>query len=158
MRLPKGGLPTLIAALGPIGYLPVAPGTWGSGAGALIWWVGPSRLEWWWSGGVLLLFAGLSVYVAGRAERHLGHDARPIVIDEVAGQWLTLMFAPRIWWAILAGFFFFRIFDIVKPFPAGRSQRLPGGWGIVVDDLIAGLYAALALQLMIRLIGLNIAH
>lgn len=92
------------------------------------------------------------------AERELGLDAGPIVIDEVAGMLVTYLLVPlpdelvpRL--AVLAtGFVFFRIFDILKPFPVDRIQHLPGGYGIMADDLLAGLYANVALRITTTLL------
>jgi len=75
-------------------------------------------------------------------------DPQFVVIDEVAGQWVTLLFSPVTWKTVLAGFILFRAFDIVKPPPVRQLERLPEGTGIVVDDVAAGIYALLALQLL----------
>jgi phosphatidylglycerophosphatase A len=88
----------------------------------------------------------LAVWAAGAAERDLGHDAGPIVIDEVIGQSLALLFAPHRIGAFVAAFFLFRLFDIWKPLGAYQAQALPGGWGVVADDVIAGVTTLLALQ------------
>lgn len=134
-----------IATLGPIGFLPIAAGSWGSAVAVLIWWFGLQR--WGWKGQVLaiVILLPLAIWSAQQAEKRLGHDAHPIVIDEVVGQWITLLAAPGgAVWAI-AGFFLFRIFDVLKPSPVRESQKMPGGWGIVVDDVLAGVYAAICL-------------
>ena len=86
------------------------------------------------------------VMPAYRAEKTLGHDASPIVIDEVLGQMITLWFVPRSWPWVLAAFFLFRLFDIWKPLGAREAQNLPGGWGIVADDVLAGIYGFVVLQ------------
>jgi phosphatidylglycerophosphatase A len=88
----------------------------------------------------------ISVWAAGEAERVLGHDAGPIVIDEVIGQTLALLFVPHHVLAFVAAFFLFRLFDIWKPLGAYQAQSLPGGFGIVADDMIAGLTTMLAMQ------------
>jgi phosphatidylglycerophosphatase A len=97
-----------------------------------------------------------AIWMSHRAEAHYGHDAKAITIDEVVGMLVTFLGvglpeagAAR-WGALIAGFFLFRVMDIVKPFPAGRSQRLPGGWGVVADDVLAGVYANLGLRLALR--------
>jgi phosphatidylglycerophosphatase A len=77
-------------------------------------------------------------------------DPQFVVIDEVAGQWITLLFAPVAWKTMLAGFILFRGFDIVKPPPVRQLERLPEGTGIVVDDVAAGVYALAVLQLLIH--------
>ncbi len=136
----------LVATLGPVGFAPIAPATAGSAVVTLIAWfvpVEPPVI-------VTLLFVvgtAIAVWAAGIAEGSLGHDAGPIVIDEVIGQSLALLFAPHRVVAFVAAFFLFRLFDIWKPLGAREVQRLPGGWGVVADDVIAGLTACGALQL-----------
>jgi phosphatidylglycerophosphatase A len=94
------------------------------------------------------------VYCATVMEKTYGHDASQIVIDEFMGMQISLfMMKPSISLAI-AGFLLFRLFDIVKPFPVGRSQKIKGGLGVVVDDLLAGLYAYAALYIITRFIDL----
>ena len=88
----------------------------------------------------------LAVWAAGEAEKDLGHDAGPIVIDEVIGQTLALMFVPHRLLVFVAAFFLFRLFDIWKPLGAYQAQSLPGGFGIVADDAIAGITTMLAIQ------------
>jgi phosphatidylglycerophosphatase A len=98
---------------------------------------------------ILLLFLG--VWIAGRAEDLSGvKDARPIVIDEVVGMWISLVALPPRMEYWLAAFVLFRVFDVVKPFPADRAQRLGRGWGIMLDDVFAGIYANAVLQLFIK--------
>ena len=104
----------------------------------------------------LLLIAGVaavSVWSAGEAEKVLGHDAKPIVIDEVVGQSLALLLVPHSAWAFLAAFLLFRLFDIWKPLGARESQDLPGGWGIIADDVIAGLTACAVFHAGTALLG-----
>jgi phosphatidylglycerophosphatase A len=123
----------------------VAPGTAGSAVAVFILWLVPfSRV------GVLLFFIAVTLvgtWAAHRAERLLGDmkDPGTIVIDEVAGMTLAVLpFAPTL--TVLAvGFVLFRVFDVVKPFPARSSQHAAGGIGIMVDDLIAGLYALIVI-------------
>lgn len=102
--------------------------------------------------GAIVTLAGL--WAAGRAERMLGgKDPGAIVIDEVAGMTLSVLAFPLTVPTLAVGFVLFRVFDIVKPFPARASQRAPGGLGVMVDDLIAGLYALAALVLLRALFG-----
>jgi phosphatidylglycerophosphatase A len=97
---------------------------------------------------VVIFFLG--VWAAGRSEQFFGRtDPGHVVIDEVAGQMTAFLLLPHpSWKLLLAGFVLFRVFDISKPFPAGRAERLPGGWGIMVDDVIAGIYALGALAFL----------
>ena len=137
-----------MATAGGAGYAPVAPGTAGSAVAAAILWLvpfSPIGLGLW-----LLAVTVAGTWAAGRAERALGiKDPGPIVIDEVAGMTLSVLILPRTVPVLVAGFLLFRLFDIVKPFPARASQRLRGGVGVMVDDVIAGVYA-LAVLLVLR--------
>lgn len=144
-------LPLLVATGLGSGYFPFAPGTVGSALGVLL------HAGLWFAGGPLATLAGMLVatalgfWSAGKAEAHFARrDPGPVVIDEVAGQMLSLLFVPLTAGTALAGFILFRIFDILKPFPCRRLERLPGGSGIMTDDLMAGLYANLVLQVLVR--------
>ena len=131
-----------------IGRLPWAPGTWASLAALpLAWMIG-------WAAGPIGLAAAVAVAtVAGlwSAQAHLGGaspaDPPEVVIDEVAGQWIVLLIAPRTFAAYVAAFLLFRLFDIWKPWPVRAAERLPGALGIMADDLVAGACAALILGL-----------
>ena len=103
---------------------------------------------------LLILVTALGTWAAEQAERALGGGKDPgaIVVDEVAGMTLSVLAVPLSLPALLAAFLLFRVFDVVKPFPANVSQRLRGGLGVMADDLIAGLYA-LALVLLARSLG-----
>jgi phosphatidylglycerophosphatase A len=134
------------------GYCPVAPGTAGSAVGlALVIALrqasfGPLRLTL-----SLALLAGLlfvvGVWSAGKAERAFGRvDPGQVVIDEILGQIITFVATPRVHWAwLIVGFILFRVFDVTKPFPARRAERFPGGWGIMLDDIVAGFYSLVVL-------------
>ena len=143
-------LARLIATFFGSGYFPIAPATFASAIVAgVLFLLGPGAagrghplVE----GLVILALFPISIASAHVAERTLGHDASPIVIDEVIGQMITLWFVPRSWPWVLAGFLLFRLFDIWKPLGANDAQKLPGGFGIVVDDVIAGVYGAIVLQ------------
>ena len=92
-------------------------------------------------------FLGLGIWVAGRAEETLKIiDPRPIVIDEIVGMWISLLLLPNRISYFLAAFILFRLFDIIKPFPARQAEYLRGGWGIMLDDVVAGLYTTALLQ------------
>lgn len=137
-----------LATLGPAGRMPKAPGTWGSlvAAGLAPFLFLPLPL--WGRLLVLLLLFPLGSWCAGRAERALGRkDPSGVVVDELWGQWiavLPLATSDALW--IIPAFLFFRLFDIAKPWPVRASERwLPGGWGIMIDDGLAGLYAMMAL-------------
>jgi phosphatidylglycerophosphatase A len=143
-----------IATAGYSGFFPIAPGTMGSAVGLAVW--ASVRAG---GGGLavdLAVAAALLVigaWAATRAEHDLGTtDPGPVVIDEVMGMCVTMMAAPFTWPAALVGFFLFRVFDIVKPPPARQLEACPGGWGIMLDDLAAGLYAWGALALFVWLL------
>jgi phosphatidylglycerophosphatase A len=131
------------------GHSPFAPGTAGS-AGAIVaviaaaHWLGWSRGELIWATIALVLPA---IWAAGRVAHSLGKkDPGRVVVDEVAGQWLTLWGATHYTLVSLVfAFLLFRLFDVWKPFPVRQLEALPGGTGIVADDLAAGVYAALVL-------------
>jgi phosphatidylglycerophosphatase A len=134
-----------LATSAGIGYIPFAPGTFGSLAGLLLWWLLPA--SW---GVQLAVIAGLFVlgaWSAGVAERHFSStDPGPVVIDEAMGMLVTLFLNPVGWIGATIGFLLFRASDIVKPYPANRLERLHGGVGVMADDLMAAIYANLALR------------
>jgi phosphatidylglycerophosphatase A len=141
------------------GYFPVAPGTAGSAVGlALVIALRQTSLTTPGLAVCLAILTGLlfvvGVWSAGKAEKILGRvDPGQVVIDEVAGQVLTFVATPRVTWiGLIAGFILFRAFDIVKPFPARRAERFPGGWGIMLDDVVAGVYSLVALVILGRFI------
>ncbi len=144
-----------IATWGGLGYFPVAPGTAGSAAGlGLVAALGrlPVNRAWLWLPLAALAACSfaLGVWAAGHAERSFGRiDPGQVVIDEVVGQMITFLALPEAPWRwLLAGYVLFRIFDVVKPFPARRAERLPGGWGIMSDDVVAGVYSLITLLLL----------
>ncbi len=143
-------LAVFLATVGYSGYFPIAPGTVGSAAGlivyALVWWTRSPVFE---VGLIVGLFA-VGVWAGTVAERYFGGiDPGPIVLDEVVGMLITLAFIPVGLSGALAGFVLFRIFDVIKPFPAGRFERLHGGLGVMADDAMAAVYANLSLRLAI---------
>src|SRR5579864_6254988 len=175
----KPRLSLFFATAGGVGYLPKAPGTWGSLVGValywLLWWIlsrfgagavglvtssGESRAAIWIAEKAALirlfeipLLFGVAVALFGVwVSNHVAtwdrsKDPQFIVIDEVSGQLFTFLFAlaPLNWKYLLLGFILFRVFDIWKPFPARQAESLPGGWGIMADDWIAAVYAAIGI-------------
>ena len=152
MIAPRLGLPfhhpaVLVATWFGAGLLPVMPGSWGSFAALPCAWVivhfaGPAAL----AASAMLVFA-LGCWTAGTLARASGHeDPGFIVVDEVAAQWLVLAVAPLDWRAYAAAFLLFRLFDITKPWPARAiERRINGGLGIMLDDIVAALYAIVLL-------------
>ncbi|MFW6142702.1 MAG: phosphatidylglycerophosphatase A [Desulfovermiculus sp.] len=140
-----------LATLGPVGRIPFAPGTWGSMVAVLLapWLLVPLPFMWRVILIVVLFFLGS--WAAMSAENILGYkDPGSVVIDEFAGQMLVFSFFSHPGgWQLGAGFVLFRIFDIWKPWPVGASESwLPSGFGIMIDDILAGGYAALVLYLL----------
>lgn len=138
-----------LATAGYSGYFPIAPGTVGSAVGllvyGLVWWTQSPLLE---VVLIVVLFAA-GVWAGTIAERYFGGiDPGPIVLDEVVGMLITLAFIPVGWSGALAGFFLFRLFDVIKPFPAARFEKLHGGLGVMADDAMAAIYANVALRLL----------
>ena len=135
-----------------IGYLPLAPGTWGSLAAlALVFLIHQIAVPYQIVVhlAVTILLFPLAWLTSGRvAAEDRDDDPNVVVIDEIFGQFLCLLWLPFFSFYWVLGFALFRFFDIWKPFPAKQSERLPGGLGIVMDDLVAGLYAGLALWLI----------
>lgn len=142
----------LVATVGGAGYARVAPGTVGSGVAVLLLWLVPFSRA-----GLVVFFAAVIVagtWAAQRAERILGvKDPGAIVIDEVAGMTLAVVTFPLTAPVLGVGFVLFRLFDITKPFPARASQRIAGGAGVMLDDLVAGLYALGVLALLRAVLG-----
>jgi len=151
----RAGAAVWVATCAGIGYFPIAPGTLGSALGlGVVAALGRLPLGLWWltvsiAGAAALLFA-LGVWASGEAEKFLGGtDPGPVIIDELVGQIVTFLARPGASWKLLlAGFVTFRVLDIVKPFPAGRAEKAPGGWGIMLDDVIAGGYSLALLCLL----------
>jgi phosphatidylglycerophosphatase A len=120
------------------GYAPLAPGTAGSLLALLIYIYLPLP-PWWWL--IIIILTSITGVKTGTyVEKRATKDPAIVVIDEMAGQWLSLLFLPRTIPVFVAAFLIFRVLDIVKPFPANSSQKLKGGLGIMLDDLIAGIY------------------
>lgn len=143
-------LAVFIATVGYCGYFPIAPGTVGSAAGLvfylLVWWAQSPLFE---AALILLLFV-TGVWAGTTSERYFGGiDPGPIVLDEVVGMLITLAFIPVGIGGALIGFFLFRLFDVLKPFPAGRFEKLHGGLGVMADDAMAAIYANIVLRLVL---------
>jgi phosphatidylglycerophosphatase A len=152
---PSDILGTALATLGPIGLFPKAPGTWGSLAAVVAapWLFLPLPLLG--RAALLLIIFGVGVWACSVAERTMGRkDPGCVIIDELFGQWLTLLFfsAMPVWSLVLA-FALFRCFDILKPWPVRWAETaFPGGLGVMADDGVAGLYALGCLHLIMAFI------
>jgi phosphatidylglycerophosphatase A len=146
---------TLIATFFGIGRLHPGPGTWGSAAAMLLWAALAHALPQQLRTPVVIALAILVTLVgipaATQVARVSGRkDPQFVVIDEVAGQLIALIAVPLTWKTFLAGFILFRAFDITKPPPVRQLERLPEGTGIVLDDVAAGIYALIVMQLLLR--------
>lgn len=141
-----------VATLGGVGYMPVASGTWGTLATIPLYLLIMTADSLWIYGIVLLLVTAVAIASADVVEKLLGKDPSAVVIDETAGFLVTLFAVPLTMGTVVAGFFLFRLFDIVKVQPARALENQHGGFGIVADDLVCGLYANLVLQIGLRLL------
>lgn len=144
-----------VSTLLGVGHLRPGPGTWASAITVLIWFMVARLLPGNWQIVAAIswtaLATALGIPAATREARRCGaQDPSHVVVDEMAGQMLTLVGAPIEWKTLVAGFILFRCFDILKPPPLRRLERFPEGLGIVVDDLGAGVYGLIALQLLMH--------
>lgn len=130
---------------GYCGYSPLVPGTVGSLVGLVIYlplMTSSQGIRWL----VVAVLFSIGVLAGNRIEDLWRiKDPKPVVIDEIVGMWLALLFVPHQFLFFIGAFVLFRLFDIVKPFPARQAESLPGGWGIMLDDVIAGAYAGILL-------------
>ena len=140
-----------------VGYFPKAPGTAGTLLAAAVYFLLPDK--WFVNGfyvlGCVMFLSLTSVFVISKAEKILSHDCKKIVLDEFLGYFFAVVFLPKTLFVIIGAFFLFRIFDILKPVPVNILQKLPEGWGVMADDIMAGVYANICMQILIR-IFLNI--
>ena len=136
-----------------IGHLPIAPGTWGSLAAIICWWLWLQYLD----PLVFIVFIftifTIGVFAANIIIDHTGEkDPSRVVIDEAAGQWLGLLMLPDGTLYIAGAFILFRFFDILKPWPIRQLERFPKGWGVMLDDMLAGLMTLGLIQGVSRLL------
>jgi phosphatidylglycerophosphatase A len=149
-RTPADRVALLLATGLGAGYGPIAPGTWGSIPGVIASVALTRLLGPWGAVAGLAAVTIVGLWAADRTAAFLGaKDPGLVVIDEVAGQMVTLLFLPQRLGVLAVGFFLFRLFDVWKPWPARRLEDLPGGAGIMADDLAAGLYGNLVLQALV---------
>lgn len=131
------------------GYFPFASGTVGSAVALALYWVLPFTEN----GTIAISFALAGLFLGVPAATFLenlhGDDPSLVVFDEAVGMWLALVFLPKIWWVALGAFLLFRLFDIVKPQPARYFDNMRGGAGIMMDDVIAGVYANIVMQIVV---------
>ncbi|HWR01709.1 MAG TPA: phosphatidylglycerophosphatase A [Chlorobaculum sp.] len=137
-----------------IGFLPYAPGTFASLFAALLFFFIPASQNLQFLLPAIALSIVLGVWSGGEMEKEYGQDPSSAVIDELAGQWIALVALPGRPLVVLSAFILFRVFDILKPGPVDRMQQLPGGWGIMADDVLAGVLANLSLRALMALLAL----
>ncbi len=142
------------------GYSPFAPGTAGALVGCLMLW----GLETFWPGcftgldgwlGLILLiglFFFLGVKSADEMEAEWGHDPSKVVVDEIVGVWIAMLFVPFSLLNLFLAFGLFRVFDIWKPLGIRRMEKLKGGWGVMMDDVLAGIYSLMVMHVYLQLI------
>jgi phosphatidylglycerophosphatase A len=146
----REGAAKLIATFFYVGLIPVAPGTFGTLAAVPLFWL-ISGLPIYIYLLITLVVIGVSIWAATVTEQIYGRrDPGEIVADEVAGYLVTMVLIPPTALNIVVGFFLFRLFDIVKPPPVRSFEKLPRGWGVVVDDVAAGVYACVCMHLILR--------
>lgn len=133
------------------GLSPKAPGTFGTLMALIIYWFLLADMSVYWYIAVVVSSIPLGIYLCGESARRLGvHDYGGIVWDEFSGLWITFIFAPKHWLIALIGFALFRFFDIIKPWPIKwADQKVAGGLGIMLDDILAGLMSLVVLQLIL---------
>lgn len=162
MPAPSSAQRTLAARLAHLlatgfgaGHSPIVPGTAGSAVGLALFWPLAS-LPLAWQVGICVVVFLLGVAAAARVARDSGvEDPGIVVVDEIVGQWLTLLALPFTPLGAGLGFVLFRVMDVWKPWPARQLEHLPGGWGIMADDVMAGIYANLALHVLLRALSLS---
>jgi len=149
MRRVVDSLARVVATAFGSGYSPFAPGTAGSAVGLLLFWP-MAAWPWPWQAAAAAALFLVGSLAAGRVARHVGlKDPGIVVVDEVVGQWVTLAVLPFTPVTAGLGFLLFRAMDIVKPWPARDLEQVPGGWGIMADDVAAGVYAHLAVRVVL---------
>lgn len=134
------------------GYIPFASGTFGSLMAIAIYLIpgfeNPTILL-----SLISLFSIIGIYLGNKFEKVYGKDPSQCTIDEMVGMWITLLFIPKYIWFILIAFIIWRILDIIKPFPANIVEKIKGGWGIMLDDIIAALYSLILIHIIIYFIS-----
>ena len=130
------------------GYIPFASGTFGSIAGLIIYYIPGFEKP-----GIIIpaiiIFSLYGIYVGSQFEKVYGKDPAECTIDEIVGMWISLLFLPKILWLSVVVFFVWRLVDIIKPYPARQLEKLKGGLGIMIDDIISSFYVLLLIHLII---------
>ena len=146
----KNRIAIIIATFFYVGRIPLAPGTWGTVAALPLFYL-ISGIPYYFYIALTVVFIFISIRASDAVEKIYGKsDPDQIVADEVSGYLVTMLLIPPTLTNIIIGFFLFRLFDIVKPPPSRQAERLPGGMGVVMDDVVAGIYANIVLQIITR--------
>ena len=141
-----------IATCAYVGYAPVAPGTFGSAIGLAVFYLVRQQRSTTVEIAAIAVLVAVGLWSATEAEHHFGGiDPGPVVIDEVVGMLITLAFIPVNMAGAIVAFFIFRLLDVVKPWPARRLEHLPGGFGVVLDDMMAGVYGNIVMWGLVSL-------
>lgn len=148
-------LPVIISTFFGAGYFPKAPGTAGTLIAVFVYLLLPMKLFGSFENNFIFLICVLilsliSVFFISKAEKKLGHDNNKIVLDEFLGYFIAVVFLPKTVLIAVLAFILFRFFDIFKPEPVNILQKLPAGWGVMADDLMAGVYTNISLQILTR--------
>ena len=134
------------------GYSPVASGTVGSIAALLIYLI-PGFEQLFIIIPAIILFLVYGIYLGDKFEAEYGKDPAQCTIDEIVGTWISLIALPKTTWIIVAAFLLWRILDIIKPAPARNLEKLKGGLGIMIDDVVSGIYTLIIMHLIVYLLG-----
>jgi phosphatidylglycerophosphatase A len=151
--MPLRRLGVFVATCAHVGYAPVAPGTFGSLFALVLYYLIRRQQSTAIELGAIAVVVVIGLWSATEAEHHFGGiDPGPVVIDEVVGMLITVALHPVNIWGAIVAFFIFRLLDIIKPWPARRLELLPGGFGVVLDDVMAGVYGNLIVWGLISLL------
>lgn len=147
----------LFVTAGGVGYLPLAPGTWGSILGALIVFLASVYCDLDFTNSyvfisIIVCVFFLGVFASKVVEKEWGEDSQKIVIDEVIGVWIAMVYIPYNWYYLLLALILFRVFDIWKPLLIRKMEYAGTGWGVMLDDALAGVYANVVLNVLIIVI------
>jgi len=130
------------------GYIPLTSGTFGSLAALLIYWI-PGFENPYIIIPAIILFASYGIYVGNKFDKVYGKDPAECTVDEMVGQWITLLFLPKTILITILAFLTWRLFDIIKPYPARKLEKLTGGIGIMADDVVASIYSLIFVHLIL---------
>jgi phosphatidylglycerophosphatase A len=136
------------------GYVPVASGTFGSMVALLIYWI-PGFENPFIIIPAIVFFTLYGIYIGNKFDAVYGKDPAEYTLDEVLGQWIALLFLPKTFIISLIAFFSWRLFDIVKPYPARRLEALPGGLGIIADDIVASVYSLIFVHIILLIFNIS---